>query len=83
MFISQLEVIYLLNKYININILILIKKILILTNCAHELTGDFDAVLFPLLVFLSVLVAELGSVDLLEGLRSLILDLKLFVILLL
>ena len=36
--------------------------------------------LFPLLVFLSVLVAVLGGVDLLEGLRSLILDLKLFVI---
>ena len=48
--------------------------------CAHELTGDFDAALFPLLFFLSVLVAVLGGVDLLEGLRSLILDLKLFVI---
>ena len=47
----------------------------------HELTGDFAAAaLFPLLVFLSVLVAVLGGVDLLEGLRSLILDLKLFVI---
>lgn len=45
-----------------------------------ELTGDFDAALFPLLVFLSVLVAVLGGTDLLEGLRSLILDLKLFVI---
>ena len=49
-------------------------------NCAHELTGVFDAALFPLLVFLSVLVAVLGGVALLEGLRSLILDLKLFVI---
>ena len=49
--------------------------------CACELTDIFEV--FPLLGFLSGLVAEPGGVDFLEGLKSLILDFKLCVILLL
>ena len=46
-------------------------------------TCAFEAGLLPLLDFLSCLVVEPGGVDLLEGLKSRILDFKLCVILLL